>query len=113
MPASKEELMTSLKKMTSKMDDPKYKSRFSDFNKTLQFTFTDVEEVSCYIVFQGGTATLEEGISENPELGITTTTDAIMGIMNGSLSPTRAFMGGKVKAKGSMNDLMKLQALMK
>ncbi|MFW9794829.1 MAG: SCP2 sterol-binding domain-containing protein, partial [Candidatus Thorarchaeota archaeon] len=59
------------------------------------------------------TATIIDGVAETAELVITTTTDAIMDIINGELSPTRAFMGGKVKAKGPMNDLIKLQALMK
>ena len=95
------------------MDDPKYKERFADFNRTLQFHFTDDEGATCHIVFESGTATLKDGQAEDPELIITTTTEAIMGIMAGSLSPTRAFMGGKVKAKGAMKDLLKLQALMK
>lgn len=110
---TKEELTSSLSKMVSRMEDPKYKERFADFNRTLQFHFTDDENATCHIVFEGGTATLKDGLADNPELEITTTTEAIMGIMDGSLSPTRAFMGGKVKAKGAMKDLLKLQALMK
>lgn len=99
--------------MVAKMDDPKYKSRYANFNKTLQFHFTDSEEANCHIVFHEGTATIVNGVNETAELVITTTTDSIMAIMDGSLSPTRAFMGGRVKAKGPMNDLIKLQALMK
>ncbi|MHA2333027.1 MAG: SCP2 sterol-binding domain-containing protein [Candidatus Hodarchaeales archaeon] len=113
MTATKEELMTSLTKMTSKMDDPKYQKRFADFNKTMQFNFTDVEEASCHLIFQAGTAEIKEGTAENPDMTITTTTETIMGIMSGKISPTRAFMGGKLKAKGPMNDMLKLQALMK
>jgi len=99
--------------MVAKMDDPKYKSRYANFNKTLQFHFTDSEEANCHIVFHEGTAKIVDGVNETAELVITTTTDAIMAIMDGTLSPTRAFMGGRVKAKGPMNDLIKLQALMK
>jgi putative sterol carrier protein len=113
MPKTKEEVMTSLEKMIAKMEDPKYQSRFAEFNRTLQFHFTDNEDAACYIVFEGGAAIIKEGSVENPELVITTTTDTIMGIMDGTIGPTRAFMGGKIKAKGSMNDLLRLQALMK
>jgi putative sterol carrier protein len=95
------------------MDNPKFKERFADFNRTLQFHFTDDEDATCHIVFESGTATLKDGVANGPELVITTTTEAIMGIMDGSLSPTRAFMSGKIKAKGAMKDLLKLQALMK
>ena len=108
-----DELMESLGKMVAKMDDPKYKERFADFNRTLQFYFTNDEDATCHIIFEGGTATLKDGVAESPELEITTSTEAIMEIMAGTLSPTRAFMGGKVKAKGAMKDLLKLQALMK
>ncbi len=110
---TKDEVTASLEKMVGKMDDPKYKSRYANFNKTLQFNFTDNEEAVCHIVFHEGTAKIVDGVDETAELVITTTTDAIMAIMDGSLSPTRAFMGGRVKAKGPMNDLIKLQALMK
>ncbi len=110
---TKDEVRTSLEKMIGKMDDPKYKSRYADFNKTLQFEFTDNDEAVCHIIFKEGSATIVDGIDDTAELVITTTTDAIMEIIDGSLSPTRAFMGGRVKAKGPMNDLIKLQALMK
>lgn len=111
--ATKDEIMKSLEKMVGKIDDPKNQSRFADFNRTLQFHFTDNEEAVCHIVFKEGTATITDGVEISAELVITTTTEAIMAIMDGSLSATRAFMGGKIKAKGPMNDLIKLQALMK
>jgi putative sterol carrier protein len=110
---TKEELFESFAKMVSKMEDPKYKERFVNFNRTLQFHFTDDEEATCHIVFESGTATLKDGIADSPELVITTTTEVITNIMNGTLGPTRAFMGGKLKAKGAMKDLLKLQVLMK
>ncbi|MFW9768405.1 MAG: SCP2 sterol-binding domain-containing protein [Candidatus Thorarchaeota archaeon] len=110
---TKEEVISSLEKMVGKMDDPKYKARYADFNRTLQFEFTDNNDAICHIVFKEGSAKIVDGVDDSAELVITTTTDAIMAIMDGSLSPTRAFMGGKVKAKGPMNDLIKLQALMK
>ncbi|MFW9786064.1 MAG: SCP2 sterol-binding domain-containing protein [Candidatus Thorarchaeota archaeon] len=110
---TKDELKASLEKMVEKMDDEKYKARYADFNRTLQFQFTDNENAICHIIFKDGTATIVDGVDESAELVITTTTDAIMDIIAGELSPTRAFMGGKVKAKGPMNDLIKLQALMK
>ena len=107
------EIMDSIGKMVEKVGDPKYKSRYANFNKTLQFIFTDDETAICHIVFEGGSATIVEVQAEDPELVITTTTETIISIIDGSLSPTRAFMGGKIKAKGPMNDLLKLQALMK
>jgi putative sterol carrier protein len=113
MSVSKDEITASLEKMVGKVDDPKNQKRYANFNKTLQFHFTDDDKAACHIVFESGTAKITDGIDEAAELVITTTTEVIMAIMDGSLSPTRAFMGGKIKAKGPMNDLIKLQALMK
>jgi putative sterol carrier protein len=108
-----DELKSSLEKMVGKIEDPKLKSRFANFNKTLQFEFTDDADAVCHIVFKEGTATIVDGVDESAELMITTTTETIMAILDGSASPTRAFMSGKIKAKGPMNDLVKLQKLMK
>jgi len=105
--------MQSLEKMVGKIELPKNKKRFANYNKTLQLEFTDNSDVVCHIIFNEGTATIVEGVDENAELLITTTTETIMDILDGRLSPTRAFIAGKVKAKGPPNDLMKLQALMK
>jgi putative sterol carrier protein len=110
---TKDELIESLVKMVSKMEEPKLKERFADFNKTLQFHFTNDENATCYIIFEEGNATLKDGLAENPDFEITTTTDVIMEIIAKTLSPTRAFMSGKIKAKGAMKDLLKLQSLMK
>jgi putative sterol carrier protein len=105
--------MDSLEKMVGKLENPKNQKRFANYNKTLQFEFTDNEDAICHIVFNEGTAKIIDGVDENAELKITTTTETIMAVIDGTLSPTRAFMAGKIKAKGPPNDLMKLQALMK
>ena len=110
---TKEELMESLKTMVGKVELPANQKRFAKYNKTLQLDFTDIPEAVCYIVFQEGSATINEGVNESAELRITTTSETMMAVLNGTLSPTRAFMSGQLKAKGPPNDLMKLQALMK
>lgn len=110
---TREELIASLEKMVGNIDLPKNKKRFANYSKTLQFEFTDDLDYYCHIVFHEGTAKIVDGIDENAELKITTTTVMIVAISDGSQSPMRAFMSGKIKAKGSPNDLMKLQALMK
>jgi len=110
---TKEELMKSLEKMVGKIELPKNKKRFANYNRTLQLEFTDNSDVVCHIVFNEGTATIVDGVDENADLMIITTTETIMAILDGRLSPTRAFIAGKVKANGPPNDLMKLQALMK
>lgn len=106
-----EELVEGIKKMVSKLDDPAYQDRFKDFDKILQFNFTDTDNY--YLVFKNAKCEIKEGEIEEPDMIITTTSEVIIDIMDGELSPTKAFMGGKIKAKGPMNDMLKLQMLMK
>lgn len=113
MVPTNEELLEALEKMIGKIELPKNHKRFANYNKTLQLEFTDNEDLVCHIVFKSGTATLVDGVDESAELKITTSTETILAVIEGTLSPTRAFMSGKLKAKGPPNDLMKLQALMK
>ncbi|MFX1285307.1 MAG: SCP2 sterol-binding domain-containing protein [Promethearchaeota archaeon] len=115
MSLSKEEIMEFIGKMVVKLDDEKLKVRFMDFNRTLQFDFIDNPSAACYIIFQDGTGSVKGGTTENPEFTITTTTKSIQDIIDGKLSPMRAFMNGKLKSKirddSSLNDMSRLLAL--
>ncbi len=106
-----EELIEGIKKMVSKLDDPDMAERFEGFEKTLQFHFNDTENY--YLVFKESKCEIKEGETDDPDITIITDSQVIIDIMNAELSPTKAFMGGKLKAKGPMNDMLKLQMLMK
>lgn len=106
-----EELIEGIKKMVSKLEDPAYQERFKGFNKILQFNFTDTNNY--YLVFSESKCEIKEGDVDDADMIITTASDVIIDIMDGEMSPTKAFMGGKIKAKGDMNDMLKLQMLMK
>ena len=106
-----EELVEGIKKMVIKLEDPAYQERFRDFEKTLQFNFTDTNNY--YLVFKDAKCEIKEGDIEEPDITITTQSEVIIDIMDGELSPTKAFMGGKLKAKGPMKDMLKMQMLMK
>ncbi|HUW91118.1 MAG TPA: SCP2 sterol-binding domain-containing protein [Candidatus Nanopelagicaceae bacterium] len=106
-----EELLEGIKKMVSKLDDPANQERFKDFDRTLQFDFTDTNNY--YLIFKDAKCEIKEGEIEDPSFTIITSSDVIIDIMDGELSPTKAFMGGKIKAKGPMRDMLKMQILMK
>jgi len=106
-----EELLEGIKKMVKKLDDPANQERFRDFDRTLQFDFTDTNNY--YLIFKDAKCEIKEGDVEDPSFTIITNSDVIIDIMDGELSPTKAFMGGKIKAKGPMRDMLKMQILMK
>ncbi len=106
-----EELVEGIQKMVSKLDDPTMADRFQGYKKVLQFVFTDTENY--YLIFDNAKCEIKEGNTDSPDITITTASQVIIDIMDGELSPTKAFMGGKLKAKGPMTDMLKLQMLMK
>ncbi|MHA1268703.1 MAG: SCP2 sterol-binding domain-containing protein [Candidatus Helarchaeota archaeon] len=108
----KEELLDALGQWASKLDDPDYKERFKDFDKIMQFNFSDTD-FSILMEFKNESCTVKIGSVENPDVLIETSSEIILGISDGEISPTRAFMGGKLKAKGDMKDMLKIQMLMK
>ena len=106
-----EELVEGIQKMVSKLDDPTMADRFQGYKKVLQFVFTDTENY--YLIFDNAKCEIKVGNTDSPDITITTASQVIIDIMDGELSPTKAFMGGKLKAKGPMTDMLKLQMLMK
>ena len=109
---TKDEVIQVLEGVRVKFDTPDIKSKFDGFDRTLQFLFTDLETSFHTRIHDGVMDPFSEGALEKPNLLVTTDSGTLIGIMNGSLSPLDAYSMGKLKAKGSMTDLLKLQILM-
>lgn len=109
--ASQEELIASLNTWVAKLDDPAYKDKFEGFEKTLQFNFTD-QDFHILMIFKDQACELMDGAVDSPDIVITTATDTILGITDRKIKPLMAFMSGKLKAKGSIQDMQKVQLLM-
>ncbi len=58
-----------------------------------------------------GQVTAAEGTAPNPNVTVTTSASDYLSIINGDMSAMNAFMQGKVKVKGDMALVMKLQSL--
>ncbi len=110
--ATKAEVLEVLEGVRRKFDEPATKPLFKGFDRTLQFQFTDLEISFHTRVHNGLMDPFTEGKLEKPNLLVTTDSGTLIGIMNGDLSPLDAYSVGKLKAKGSMTDLLKLQILM-
>jgi putative sterol carrier protein len=108
----KADVIAAVKRMVQKVSEPKLQKRFEGFTKRMQMNYSDLD-LHVFILFENGNATVSEGVSENPDITVTTDSKTILSILDGSLSAMRAFMSGKIKADGSTRDLMKLQHLLK
>ena len=109
----KEELKEALGTWTQKVEDPKIKSHFEGFNKTLQFNFQD-QEFNLHMVFSNGCCVLLEGpVIGEPDVTIITDSNIILKIARKEMNPIKAFLSRKLQAKGNRTDMLKIQMLMK
>ena len=100
-----------LEKLKGKFDDPSIQERMKGFDKSLQLVFPDLGETFVLTIQNGKTATLEKKSLETPDMAITWNSDVFTGIQDKTVNPTAAFMSGKLKVKGAMEDLLKLQTV--
>jgi putative sterol carrier protein len=101
-----------LQKMVDRFADAGVQSTLKGFTKTLQFKFTDTNEVWLIKALDGKEATLTQESIEKPDIQVTVASDILSGIMDKKINGTTAYMQRKIQVKGAMEDLMKLQKLM-
>ena len=101
-----------LQKMVDRFANPGVQAALKGFTKTLQFKFTDTNELWLIRAVDGTSATLSLETLEKPDVLVTITTDVLAGIMDKKINGTTAYMQRKIQVKGAMEDLMKLQKIM-
>jgi putative sterol carrier protein len=108
---SKEEILRRLQELAARFEDPKIKRRFKEYHKTLLFVFPDIG-VSMYLKI-GDAEILEVAEGEvDAELSVTMDSSVFFGIWDKTESPMAAYQAGKLKTKGEVPDLLKLQKLL-
>jgi putative sterol carrier protein len=106
------DIMPYMQRLMAQFAVPAVRESFQGFQKTLQFTFTDTDQHFIIAVANDGSAALSEGTSDKPDIGITTTTDVMAGIMDKKVNGITAYMTRKIKVTGKMEDMNRLQKLM-
>jgi len=81
------------------------------WNRVLQIAVTGEGGGSWILVIKDQKCTLHEGEHENPDLKITADADTWLMILSGKLSGATAYMQGKLKADGLMDDLVRLASI--
>jgi len=109
---NKEQVFESLEEIRRKFEDPSVKEKFKGFKRDIQFKFPDLNAQYVLSISEDATATLKEGFLEKPHVTVETDSATFLGIRSKTISATQAYMSGRLKVKGSMPDLLKLQKLM-
>ena len=65
------------------------------------------------VAVSGGSATVTTGEADDASATVETDAETWVGIAEGSVEPTTAFMTGKIRIQGNMADVMKSQSVFK
>jgi len=109
---TKKEIEEALYLVKQKFDEPKLKARFSSFSKNMQFTFTDLNTAYLMRVTNGEVESLKEESIDSPDIHVTIESGILIDILHKKMNPMKAYTTGKLKAKGKLTDLLKLQKLL-
>jgi len=110
--AQKEEVMVALNGVKTKLESPALQPSFVDFTKTMQFNFPDLNTSFLFRIENGVLKELSESKLEKPDISVTASSDTLLAVMNKKMGAMSAYTTGKLKVRGSMKDLLKLQKLM-
>lgn len=108
---TKDRILSELRSLGSRFNDPKIQRRFKEYNKTLQFVFPDIDTKMYMRIGDAELLEIAEGNTE-AELEVTMDSVVFFGIMDKTESPMAAYSAGKLKTRGEVPDLLKLQKLL-
>jgi putative sterol carrier protein len=80
-------------------------------NAVFQFEITGEGGGSWNASIKDGTGQVAEGKNASPTVTLTMASDTWLGIVNKTVNPIQAFMGGKLKLNGNMMLAQKMQDL--
>ncbi|MHA1964222.1 MAG: SCP2 sterol-binding domain-containing protein [Candidatus Thorarchaeota archaeon] len=108
---SKDKILAMLRTLGERFENPKIQRRFKEYNKTLQFIFPDIDAKMFMKIGDAELLEVAEGETES-ELQVTMDTTVFFAIIEKTESPMAAYSAGKLKTKGEVPDLLKLQKLL-
>ena len=110
--ATKEEVRKGLERVAAKLEDEELKEAFKRFYKSVQFIYPDLNLSYVMEVSGGEVKELKEGTIERPNVVVTINSDTFIAILNEEIDAIQAYSTGKIRYRGAMVDLLKLQKLL-
>lgn len=95
-----------------KFDDIKLREEFKDYSRIIQFIFPDLGTSYVIIIKEGNIVSITEENRETPDILVTTDSTILFDILDKKINPLMAYTTGKLKVKGKLTDLVKLQKLL-
>lgn len=110
--ASKIEVVKGLERVAAKLDNVELKEYFKKFHKSVQFDFPDITLFYVMEISDGKVQELKEGAVSRPDVVVTLDSDTFLAILNKKTNALDAYSARKIKYKGAMTDLLRLQRLL-
>ena len=104
---------TSIARMTQKFSEPSVQESLKGFTKTVQFSLTDVKE-DYLLAFEDGKLSRAEKATPGgiADITVIASNELMDEILDKKANAVVSYMSGKIKIKGDLNDLMRLQKLL-
>lgn len=106
-----EEVKTGLEFLKSKTAADRFREATEDFNRTVQFHFTDLDYKGFFTITDGTIDGPHDGEKPSAEIKVEMTSDTFAGLLRKEIDAFSALIKGHVKVKASFWDLMKLKNL--
>jgi putative sterol carrier protein len=110
--ATKEEVRNGLERVAAKFEDEELKEHFKRFSKKVQFFYPDLNLSYIMEISGGMVKELREGTVTRPDVVVILDCETFLAILNKETNALDAYSTGKIKYKGAMTDLIKLQRLL-
>ncbi|MFX0005612.1 MAG: SCP2 sterol-binding domain-containing protein [Promethearchaeota archaeon] len=107
----KEELLKYLDEQSKKYTHEKVVKSFKNWNKILQYHFTDIDEYYNLKLVNGQPGPVVEGKIENPDIEYIMSTETFIALAKKEISGFKAYQQKKIKLKATMPEMLKLQKL--
>jgi putative sterol carrier protein len=97
--------------LAARFNDPAVVSSLKGLTKTLQVSLTDLNEDYVFNIKDGVLSRVERKSLPTPDIIVTIASPLMQGIMDGKSNGILAYFTGKLKMKGTREDLLRLQKL--
>jgi putative sterol carrier protein len=109
--ANMEEVLETLEKQKDKYTHESVAKFFKDWNKKLQYHFTDIDEYYVIELVKGIPQPIVKEKLKNPDIMYSMSTDTFLKLNRGEISGFKAYQRKELKIKATMPEIMKLQKL--
>ena len=99
--------------ITDRFIKPYMQEALKGFTKTILFTFSDTGESWLIKVNDGKEAALSRELIEQPDIRVTSSTETLAGILDGKINAVTSYLQRRIQVKGAMEDLLRMQKIMK